>query len=506
MSCPPVLSARNIDGTSAPIRRSWETAVIGGSVITTPAGHETPMRREDERACRAVPLAPRPTCDDPSTGPPDRVPLDSGRQIPPRASGENCSSLAAACGAKRGPVWTTGRASTAGERRVQGGRVDEALGRTRGRRAVARPLIYVAVVKPRIVGLFSFTAWRRCCSPAGRVLSRRRGRRGRRDRRRRRHAQQLPRARGRRRMTRTSRRPTATGRVAPAQALTAGLALVGAGVAALFLLAGGLAAALAAAGAAYYVVVYTLMFKPRTALSAVPGALAGVFPPLIGWAAAGEPWSALIGLLCAVIVVWSPPHFWALALARADDYVSAGVPVPASAYGARPPGCRSSTSSWRWPSSPWRPRRRPVRHGVLGVVAAATPCSLALTARVCATGPADGLGLAALQALGSLPRRRDRHAPGRARRRAARRSFRRPRLMRDGPLSPPAQCVGEQRDHRRQGDQLALEHVQQCVLSGLSVNAYTSLPPPTSRTTITVSTPAPSAARPARAAGSVSRL
>ena len=67
----------------------------------------------------------------------------------------------------------------------------------------------------------------------------------------------------------------------------------------------------------------------------MPGALAGVFPALIGWAATGAPWSADILFLCAVVFVWSPPHFWALSLAREDDYRSSGIPTPAGRYGER---------------------------------------------------------------------------------------------------------------------------------------------------------------------------
>jgi len=136
-------------------------------------------------------------------------------------------------------------------------------------------------------------------------------------------------------MQRTRRRPTASGRLLPGRALAAGLAAVAAGVLALWATAGGLAAVFALLGAAYYVLVYTLLLKPRTALSSVPGALAGVFPALIGWAATGAPWSADILFLCAVVFVWSPPHFWALALAREGDYRSSGIPTPVVRYGER---------------------------------------------------------------------------------------------------------------------------------------------------------------------------
>jgi len=140
------------------------------------------------------------------------------------------------------------------------------------------------------------------------------------------------------RMGRTRGRPIAAGRIPARRALVIGLALVAAGSLALWALAGGLAAAFALLGAAYYVVVYTMLLKSRTPLSSVPGALAGVFPALIGWAATGAAWSGSILFLCALVFVWSPPHFWALALAREDDYIASGIPTPAVAYGAR--ACR----------------------------------------------------------------------------------------------------------------------------------------------------------------------
>ena len=138
------------------------------------------------------------------------------------------------------------------------------------------------------------------------------------------------------RMERTRRRPTASGAVRPGRALAAALVAVAAGVVVLWAVAGPLAAGLALAGAAYYALIYTLLLKPNTALSSVPGALAGVFPALIGWAATGEAFSAQILFLCGVIFLWSPPHFWALSLAREDDYRASGIPTPALRYGERP--------------------------------------------------------------------------------------------------------------------------------------------------------------------------
>jgi protoheme IX farnesyltransferase len=108
---------------------------------------------------------------------------------------------------------------------------------------------------------------------------------------------------------------------------------VAAGAAALWAVAGSVAAVFALLGAFYYVVLYTLLLKPRTALSAVPGGVAGVFPALIGWAATGAAWSGAILFLCVLIPVWSPPHSWALTLALGEDYRASGIPVPPARYG-----------------------------------------------------------------------------------------------------------------------------------------------------------------------------
>ncbi|HSL94917.1 MAG TPA: heme o synthase [Thermoleophilia bacterium] len=138
-----------------------------------------------------------------------------------------------------------------------------------------------------------------------------------------------------RRMERTRGRPTATGVIGPGQGAAGGGALVIAGIATAWAAGGALSAHCVLAGAACYVLVYTLLLKPRTAFSAVPGGLAGVFPPLAGWAASGAPWTMEIVLICAVVALWSPPHFWALALARHEDYVRAAVPTPVTRLGVR---------------------------------------------------------------------------------------------------------------------------------------------------------------------------
>ncbi len=136
-------------------------------------------------------------------------------------------------------------------------------------------------------------------------------------------------------MSRTRRRPTADGTLTARGALLGGIVATAAGAGAVWACGGPLAALFAAAGVVYYVAVYTLLIKPRSALSSLPGGLAGVFPALIGWTGAGGGLTTHIVFLCALIAVWSPPHFWALAFALQDDYLASGVPTPPVALGER---------------------------------------------------------------------------------------------------------------------------------------------------------------------------
>jgi len=133
-------------------------------------------------------------------------------------------------------------------------------------------------------------------------------------------------------MRRTSRRPlVATGTraatVKPWEALASGIALGAASTLLLGLLANWLSAALADSAILFYVFVYTLGLKRRTASNIVIGGAAGCFPVLVGWAAVTGTvaWPAIV--LFAVIFFWTPPHFWALAMKFKDDYASAGVPM-----------------------------------------------------------------------------------------------------------------------------------------------------------------------------------
>ena len=128
-------------------------------------------------------------------------------------------------------------------------------------------------------------------------------------------------------MTRTSRRPVPMGRVKPGEALAFGLTLSGFSVVTLGLLVNWAAAVLLAFTIFFYAVVYTMWLKRSTPQNIVIGGAAGAFPPMIGWAAVTGSVSLESVLLFLIILFWTPPHFWALALYRTQDYARAGVPM-----------------------------------------------------------------------------------------------------------------------------------------------------------------------------------
>jgi protoheme IX farnesyltransferase len=135
-------------------------------------------------------------------------------------------------------------------------------------------------------------------------------------------------------MVRTRRRPTASGRIAPAEALTAGITLAIVSIAMMGLAVNWLAAGLLAFTIGFYVGIYTLWLKRRTPQNIVIGGAAGAFPPMIGWAAVTGSIELMPILLFLLIFFWTPPHFWALALYRAKDYANVGVPMLPVAAGA----------------------------------------------------------------------------------------------------------------------------------------------------------------------------
>jgi heme o synthase len=128
-------------------------------------------------------------------------------------------------------------------------------------------------------------------------------------------------------MSRTSKRPIPSGRVLPAEALGFGLLLSALSVMTLGLLVGWLAASLLAFTIFFYVVVYTMWLKRSTPQNIVIGGAAGALPPVIGWAAATNAVGVESLVLFLIIFLWTPPHFWALALFKVGDYAAAGIPM-----------------------------------------------------------------------------------------------------------------------------------------------------------------------------------
>ena len=177
------------------------------------------------------------------------------------------------------------------------------------------------------------------------------------------------------RMRRTRARPVPAGRVAPAEALGLGLGLSLLSVMMLGLAANWLAAALLALTIAYYAGFYTMWLKRRTPQNIVIGGLAGALPPLIGWSAVTGSAAVAPLLMVALIFIWTPPHFWALALFMRGDYAAAGVPMLTVTHGARV-----------------------TRRHILGYSLALAPVALALTLSAVA-GPVTFAAAAVLNAM-----------------------------------------------------------------------------------------------------------
>ena len=136
-------------------------------------------------------------------------------------------------------------------------------------------------------------------------------------------------------MTRTRNRPIPAGRVRRENALALGAWLSGLSVVMLGLTANLLAAGLLAFSIFFYVVVYTVFLKRLTPQNIVIGGAAGALPPLIGWAVATDGVGAAAILMFLLIFIWTPPHFWALALFVRDEYAKAGIPMLTVTHGSR---------------------------------------------------------------------------------------------------------------------------------------------------------------------------
>ena len=136
-------------------------------------------------------------------------------------------------------------------------------------------------------------------------------------------------------MKRTKSRPVPAGKVEAGEALAIGLALSGIAIVMLALAANLLAAGLLAFTIFFYAVVYSMWLKRTTPQNIVIGGAAGAFPPMIGWAVATGGVSVEAVLMFGIIFMWTPPHFWALALFMKEDYHTAGVPMLTVTHGRR---------------------------------------------------------------------------------------------------------------------------------------------------------------------------
>jgi protoheme IX farnesyltransferase len=128
-------------------------------------------------------------------------------------------------------------------------------------------------------------------------------------------------------MERTMWRPLPAGTLSPTQAGYMGMVLGMAGLSIMYVMLNPMTAALTLVGMLYYIIVYTMVLKPITVENITIGGVAGAFPPLVGWTAVtgSIDWPPLfVGLL---VILWTPPHFWSLALFHQDDYQRAGVPM-----------------------------------------------------------------------------------------------------------------------------------------------------------------------------------
>ncbi|HEY2560461.1 MAG TPA: heme o synthase [Caldimonas sp.] len=136
------------------------------------------------------------------------------------------------------------------------------------------------------------------------------------------------------RMRRTAWRATATGELTSLQALVFSAALATAGGAILWFAVNALTMWLTLATFVGYAIVYTLVLKPLTPQNIVIGGASGAMPPVLGWAAMRGEVGPEALILCLIIFVWTPPHFWALALYRAEDYRRAGLPMLPVTHGS----------------------------------------------------------------------------------------------------------------------------------------------------------------------------
>ena len=135
-------------------------------------------------------------------------------------------------------------------------------------------------------------------------------------------------------MARTAWRPTARGQLTTTQTLSFSAVLCAAGSALLYFEVNALTMWLTFATFVGYAVIYTIVLKPMTPQNIVIGGASGAMPPVLGWAAVRNDVGPEALILCLIIFLWTPPHFWALALYRAEDYRKAGLPMLPVTHGS----------------------------------------------------------------------------------------------------------------------------------------------------------------------------
>jgi protoheme IX farnesyltransferase len=137
------------------------------------------------------------------------------------------------------------------------------------------------------------------------------------------------------RMARTARRPMARGEITVAQTLVFSGVIGGLGMLVLYVLVNPLTMWLTFATFVGYAVIYTIILKPATPQNIVIGGLSGAMPPALGWAAIANDVPMQAWILVMIIFVWTPPHFWALAMYRRDDYAKSGLPMLPITHGLK---------------------------------------------------------------------------------------------------------------------------------------------------------------------------
>ena len=193
-------------------------------------------------------------------------------------------------------------------------------------------------------------------------------------------------------MKRTARRPLPAGRMDRQSALHFGVGLAAFSVILMGLAVNVLAAAILTVSILFYVLVYTVWLKRRTPQNIVIGGAAGAFPPLIGWAAATGDVATLPVLLFTLVFLWTPPHFWALALFMKSDYAAAGVPMLPVVAGERATRVQIGLYTIPMAAVAIAPWALGLTGAIYGVVAVATTLifgALALQVSLRSTGMGD---------------------------------------------------------------------------------------------------------------------